>query len=262
MCLGVLIDTVTGTVSIPSEKLRQINDMVKEWITKKTCTKRQLQSLLGSLLYIHKCVKPARAFLNRMLALLRSGHATQKMDLTSDFRRDLRWFGKFLPFYNGVSLYDHRPVDFKLELDACLTGLGGRWSNFVYHLPISRGFMNWSIVHLEMVNILLAVRLFQAQWSGRRVLIRCDNEAVVSVLRSGRARDPYLGACARNIWYVSALADMDLQYAHIRGLDNGVADLLSHWTGSPSDFSQLLSQVQDPVWVQVSATLLDIDPEM
>ena len=132
----------------------------------------------------------------------------------------------------------------------------------MYHLPIPRGFMNWSIVYLEMVNILLAVRLFQAQWSGRRVLIRCDNEAVVSVLRSGRARDPFLGACARNIWYVLALADMDLQYAHIRGLDHGVADLLSRWTGSPTDFSQLLSQFQDPVWVPVSATLLDIDPEM
>ena len=113
-----------------------------------------------------------------------------------------------------------------------------------------------------MVNILLAVRLFQAQWSGRRVLIRCDNEAVVSVLWSGRAIDPYLGACARNIWYVSALADMDLQYAHIRGLDNGVADLLSRWTGSPADVSKLLSRVQDPVWVPVNVTLLDIDPEM
>ena len=71
-------------------------------------------------------MKPACAFLNRMLALLRSGHASQKIDLTSDFRLDLRWFGKVLPLYNGVSLYDHRTTDFTLELDACLTGLGGR----------------------------------------------------------------------------------------------------------------------------------------
>ena len=262
VCLGVLIDTENGTVSIPPEKLRQINDMVKEWLSKTTCTKRQLQSLLGLLLYVHKCVKPARAFLNRMLALLRSGHANQKIELTSDFRRDLRWFGKFLPLYNGISLYDHRPVDFTLELDACLTGLGGRWSKFVYHLPIVRGFMNFSIVHLEMVNILLAVRLFQVHWSGRKVLVKCDNEAVVSVLRSGRTRDPYLGACARNIWYVSALADIDLQYVHIRGVDNGVADLLSRWIGSPSDFSKLLSHIQDPVWVSVNEKLLDIDPEL
>ena len=79
VCLGVLIDTEKGTVSIPPEKLHQINDMVKEWFTKKTCTKHQLQFLLGLLLFIYKCVKPARAFLNRMLALLRSGHANQKL---------------------------------------------------------------------------------------------------------------------------------------------------------------------------------------
>ena len=53
--------------------------------------------------------------------------------------------------------------------------------------------MNWSIVHLKMVNMLVSVKLFQAQWPGRKVLIKCDNEAVVTVLRSGKARDPFLG---------------------------------------------------------------------
>ena len=262
VCLGVLINTENGTVSIPPEKLRQINDTVKLWMQKVTCTKRQLQSLLGLLLYVHKCVKPARAFLNRMLALLRTGHGSEKIHLTSDFRRDLRWFGKFLPLYNGVSLYDHRGIDHTLELDACLTGLGGRWCNFVYHLPIPLGFMNWSIVQLEMVNILLAVRLFQAQWSGKKVLIKCDNEAVVSVLRSGKTKDPYLGACARNIWYVCALADIDVQYVHVRGLDNRVADLLSRWTGSGKDCFELKMYVADPVWIPVSMSLLDSDPEL
>ena len=124
MCLGVLINTENGTISIPVDKLNQINDTVRQWMQKITCTKRQLQSLLELLLYVHKCVKPARAFLNRMLALLRSGHASQKIHLTPEFRRDLRWFAKFLPLYNGVSLYDHRTIDHTLELDACLTGLG------------------------------------------------------------------------------------------------------------------------------------------
>ena len=125
VCLGVLIDTENGTVSIPPDKLSQINDTVRQWMQKVTCTKRQLQSLLGLLLYVHKCVKPARAFLTRMLALIMSGHASQKIHLTPEFRRDLRWFAKFLPLYNGVSLYDHRTIDHTLELDACLTGLGG-----------------------------------------------------------------------------------------------------------------------------------------
>ena len=55
VCLGVPIDTEKGTVPIPPEKLRLTNDMVREWLTKKMCTKRQLQSLLGLLLYIQVC---------------------------------------------------------------------------------------------------------------------------------------------------------------------------------------------------------------
>ena len=57
---------------------------------------------------------------------------------------------------------------------------GGRWDSFVYHLPLVLAYMSWSIVQLEMVNILLAVRLFQSHWAGRKVLVKCDNEAVVT----------------------------------------------------------------------------------
>ena len=153
-------------------------------------------------------MKPARIFLNRMLELLRSCQGRQKIKLTPDFKRDLRWFAKFLPTYNGISLYDHRQVDVTLELDASLTGFGGCSGSFVYHLPIERGFQNWTIVHLEMVNILMAIRLFKFQWASRRVFIRCDNEAVVTVLRNGKTRDPFLAACARNIWLESARSDI------------------------------------------------------
>ena len=192
VCLGVLIDTVAGTIAIPPENLCQINDTAKEWLEKRSCTKRQLQSILG-LLYVHKCVKPARVFLNRML---RSSQNAQRMTLTSDFRRDVCSFAKFLPTYNGINFYDHRTIDHVLDLDACLTGLGGRFGNLVYFLPLQHGYKECTIVHLEMVNILLALRLFCSYWAGRKVLVRCDNKAVVSVLSSGRSRDPFL---ARNI---------------------------------------------------------------
>ena len=145
-CLGVLIDTIEGTISIPPEKLRDVTDAVRHWLTKEFATKHQLQSILGLLLYVYKCVKPARVFLNRMLDLLRSGHGRQKIHLTPDFKRDLGWFAKFLPAYNGVSLYDHKNTLETLELDAYLTGFGGRSGDCVYHLPIPRGFRNWSIV--------------------------------------------------------------------------------------------------------------------
>ena len=107
-CLGILIDTVCGTIAIPPEKLHDVTQTVHHWLSKDVVSKRQLQSILGLLLYIHKCVKPARVFLNRMLELLRSAHIRQKISLTPDFKRDLRWFAKFLLQYNGMSLYDHK----------------------------------------------------------------------------------------------------------------------------------------------------------
>ena len=261
-CLGVLIDTVHGTIAIPPEKLRDVIEAVHYWLSKDVASKHQLQSILGLLLYVHKCVKPARVFLNRMLDLLRSAHLRQKIVLTPDFKRDLRWFAKFLPHYNGTSLYDHRPVDVTLELDACLTGFGGHSGDLVYHLPIVKGYRNWTIVHLEMVNILLAVRLFKRQWSSRKVLIQCDNEAVVSVLKTGKTRDPYLGACARNIWHLAAETDIDLRYVHIRGVNNVVADVLSRWQGTPQQWQVLHNHIAKPLWLSVSHELLDIDPEL
>ena len=261
-CLGVMFDSTKGTISIPPEKLQQILRNVTDWVGRKRCTKRQLQSLLGQLLYIHKCVKPARVFLNRMLDLLRQNYDATCIKLTPDFMRDLRWFSKFLETYNGVSIYNHRPVDHIIELDACLTGLGGRWNNYVYHLPIPKHYQNLTIVHLEMVNILVAIRIFAAHWSRKKILIKCDNHAVVQVLTNSRTKDPFLAACARNVWYHTALHDIEVSYIHIMGKCNVIADTLSRWSNSEADKQILFSQVQDPLWMAVSLQLLDIDNDI
>ena len=75
-CLGIMIDTVAGTIAIPPEKLATILSEVRRWLRSDVASKRQLQSILGLLLYIHKCVRPARVLLNRML--LRSAHGRSK----------------------------------------------------------------------------------------------------------------------------------------------------------------------------------------
>ena len=118
ICLGIEIDACNKTLSIPVEKLEQIKNMCNTWTLKNRTTKTQLQSLLGSLLYITKCVKPARYFLNRMLDLLRTNHDTRVINLNNDFHQDLNWF--VLTQYNGVTFYDNQVVQETIILDACL----------------------------------------------------------------------------------------------------------------------------------------------
>ena len=211
ICLGILIDTIKGT--IPDEKMRQIKSTVTEWQKKQNCTKRLLQSLLGQLLYVRKCVRPARVFLNTMLDLLHQNYDPSTIRLTQGFRRDLRWFSRFLEQYNGVSMYNYRKIE-HVELDACLDSLGGVWKNYVYHLQIPRHYLGLTIVYLEMVNILVAIKTFGPFWAKRKI---CANQAVVPVLTHSKTKDAFLAACARNLWLLAALYDLDISYVHIKG---------------------------------------------
>ena len=57
-----LINTGTRAISIPEKKFEEIKQLYYYWKNINFCTKTQLQSLLGSLLYITKCIRPASFF--------------------------------------------------------------------------------------------------------------------------------------------------------------------------------------------------------
>jgi hypothetical protein len=111
--------------------------------------------------------------------------------------------------------------------------------------------------------VLIAIRTFASFVAGRAVNIWCDNQAAVNLLNSGRGSDPLLHSIARNLWLLSAKLDCDLQFAHIRGSDNKVADLFSRWDDHPSPTAslfQLLNQV--PIWMECSEEVWNLDPHI
>ena len=95
----------------------------------------------------------SRPFLNRMLDLL-SHFGKEHIRLDINFHRDLNWFQKFRPQFNGKAFLVHGLVQATTELDACLQGLGPVYMNQVFAVPIPEYCFQFSIVHLEMLNIL------------------------------------------------------------------------------------------------------------
>ena len=83
------------------------------------------------------------------------------------------------------------------------------------------------ITQLEMLNVVVALRLWATEWAHSAVKLFCDNLAVVQVGQTGKTRDSFLAACIRNIWLLMATYDIDLQVQHIAGSQNEAADLLS-----------------------------------
>ena len=54
--LGIIINTVKGELRLPADKLRRLSGAVEEWLGKKWCTRRELESLIGTLQHNNCCL--------------------------------------------------------------------------------------------------------------------------------------------------------------------------------------------------------------
>ena len=137
--------------------------------------------------------------------------------------------------------------------------MGARWGSQVYALSIPLGYLDLQIVHLEMLNILAALRVWQQPWANKKVAIACDNLAVVQVLNSGKTRDLTLAAIARNIQFQIATTNISLKVTHIPGKFNTIADLLSRWNNRPNANTLLYQLLPSHNWVTVNENHIMID---
>jgi hypothetical protein len=261
VCLGIEFDTYRGNISIPKSKLKEVINQCKRFLNKSKITKNQIQSLLGSLLFLHKAIKPARAFVNRIIALLKTAPDRGHVKISLDMKKDLNWFVACARQANGTITMDKslQPgVD--LYVDASLGGLGAIWENNVYALDIKGLFPGKIIAHLEAINVLLAVRTWFSEFRGRVVNIHCDNMVAVQILASGRGADTYINTISRNLWLLTAKGDISLQFHHIEGKKNILADLLSRFGQIYNPIAVLYKELNDsPVWInpQIADLLLD-----
>ena len=186
--MGILVDVKNNILKIPDKKLAEIRSLCAKWAQKTTATKRQLQSLLGKLLYIHRCVRHSRLFVNRMLALLRNLHNDNNIHLTDTFQRDIAWSNLFLDRVNGKTMIHNQGFpQIYVFVDAFLSGVGAIWEDNVYASTYPPGFTDiLSIEHLELINIWVMLSVWGRYWNNKLVKIWCDNEAVVHNLTSGK----------------------------------------------------------------------------
>ena len=262
VCLGIVVNTEKFTVSVPKDKLEDIKKVCFSWLQVKNCNKRQLQSLLGSLLYITKCVRYSRAFLNRLLKLLRDNHNNKTIKVNQEARRDITWFHSFLSKFNGTSFFKKIKIDSIVHLDACLTGIGAIFEKEIYYAKIPTFLQHCPIVVLEMFNILVAVRLWSKQWTAKTIQIFCDNEAVVTILKTGKTKDDMLAKIMRNIYMEAAWADLFLTFTHIPGEENVIADTLSRWENSETQKALLNDKVKGHKWKKILPQFLNIDEKL
>ena len=103
--LGVEFDTINMELRLPSEQLQKLQLQLDHILHKDKITLLQLQSLLGSLNFACRVVRPGRAFLRRLYdvsTLVKRQH--HKIPINKSMKDDLKLWKKFFLSYNGVTV--------------------------------------------------------------------------------------------------------------------------------------------------------------
>ena len=179
-----------------------------------------------------------------LLKVLRHNH--HRVSLNKEFQKDIRWWLNFITVYNGVSIILDTPwsaPDCVFATDACLTGCGGICGDRNFHTPFADSIcQNFSAIRqLEFIALLVTIRLWGSRWTGLRIQVFCDNEAVVAVINSGKTSDPLMGTILRNMWLSVSSQEFEIKAVHLAGATNRLPDYLSRWHLDSAKYSRLFA---------------------
>ena len=233
--LGIEIDTVAFTISIPNDKVDELMVQMPWWCGRRTCTLRELQSLNGKLNFFSKAIQPGRMFTRRLIDLTHTvNKPNHHITITKDAREDIHWWCELLHTQNRTSFIpDPKKLystDLLLFTDAAkLVGLGAiygtRWiqARWPPHIPTE------DINFLELFAILAAARTWGHEWRGRRIVFVTDNKPITQIWEAGSTPSTNIMKLVRKLYLHAAVCHFSVSFKHIFTYENAVADALSRF---------------------------------
>ena len=237
--LGIILDSEKMEARLPQDKLARICEMLMSFKSKKSCTKKELLSLLGHLNFACRVIHPGRSFISYLISLSCSvKELHHHIKLTEACRLDLCMWLKFLSHWNGISFFLNdqitKAAKIKLFTDATDKTFGGIYGNkwFQGHFPSEILSSldpkdKLSMAFNELYPIVMALLLWGHQWKRKRLLFYCDNLATVNIINKGRSKSKMIMNLMRKLTFCSAVNNVTLHAEHIPGKTNTIADAIS-----------------------------------
>ena len=256
--LGILINSENMTMEVTPERLSNTVSELRAWVNMRTCTKRQLKSLIGKLSFISKVVRPGRMFSRRLIDL---STTVEKMhhhiSLNKNAKADLQWWLDFLPTWSTKSVIPQSlsifASDIKLFTDSSDKGYGAIYGSAWIQGPWSaKEVLDLSIDFRELFAIVAASFTWGHCWSGKRIVFTTDNKPITQVWASGASPSPQIMSLIRPLFLFAARNSFSISFKHIFGVKNPIADAILRF--QMSTFRQLMPDA-DPLPTSVPGIL-------
>ncbi|XP_033724564.1 uncharacterized protein LOC117314606 [Pecten maximus] len=238
--LGIILDSINMEARLPVDKLVRITEFLTDFLSKSSCTKREMLQLLGHLNFASRVVIPSRAFVSHLIRCSTTvKHLHHYIRINNDCREDIRMWRQFLLHWNGVSMFYNTRVitsdDLRLFTDASGTrGFGGIFQQEWFAEPWPTSLREsvsqvdeLSIAFKELYPIVVAALLWGHKWVGQRIVFMCDNSATVAILQKGRSKSAHIMPLMRRLTLCAATHNFCILSKHVPGRHNVIADSLS-----------------------------------
>ena len=104
--LGIILDTVNMQTRLAEEKGVRITGFIQTILYKRSCTRKELEQLLGYLNFASRVKLPGRAFVTYLYRLMSyAKEAYHYVHLNKECKADLQMWLEFLTHWNGINLF-------------------------------------------------------------------------------------------------------------------------------------------------------------
>ena len=231
--LGIQLDSVEMAASLPEDKVIKFLSLIETFLTSKSVTLSQMQSLCGMLNFACGIIAPGRAFSRRLYDLtIGVTKSYFRIKITKSVKDDLLVWKQFLLSRNSKTLF----LDYiwqsndvlELFTDAASTiGYGGYFGNEWFAGLWSDNCLRMNIAILELYPICLALHLWSYKLTNKCLLIHTDNMSVVSIINTSTSKEPSIMKLVRRLVLLCMRSNILIKAEHILGSLNLTSDLLS-----------------------------------
>ena len=260
--LGLLIDMQRQLILLPVEKLNKAKNWVEYFLNKrnKKATLLEFQKLCGILNFVCRCIIPGRVFVRRLYICSANLKPHHHIRINEEHRLDLSVWRQIL---NSPDIFSRPFMDFNevdsITLDMASDASGNYDLGFGAYCGTEWSVGQWnrtfmenhkpSIEYLELFALTVGVVNWIKLFKNKRILLFCDNQAVVHMVNNMSAKCKNSMALLRIVVMEGVVNNVRIRAKYIDTKSNEKADALSrldfkHFARLAKDS---MSQVSTPI---------------
>ena len=232
---GIILDSVRMEARLPDDKLAKCRQLLTVFLARRSVCLKELQSLIGLLNFTCLVVVPGRAFLRRLIDLMKGVRKPyHHIRLSKGAKLDIALWLRFLTDFNGKSFFldDAWETSDTLKLytdSAGSIGFGAVFGNRWLHGLWPASWKTYNIAVLELFPIVIAIHIWGSLMVDKCVLFFSDNAAVIDIINKQTSKDASIMVLLRDLVLSCLTHNILFQARHIPGLINSRADYLSRF---------------------------------